>query len=387
MSRRGRAASARAGIRREIAPPGWASPGPARTESSSDAGAGARTDASSGPPAPPPGGASDTAHSVVSGIARSPERDACPACGSVEYRTLFSATDRLFRTTDRRFEVVECAGCGLVRLYPRPAPDELAAYYPGDYWYTPAGGLAGRLEQAYRRLVLRDHARFVRRAIRVAGGSGPVLDVGCGSGLLLSLLKQDGARVLGLETSPKAASMAWRVNGIPCACGDLAHAPFPEGSCSVVTMFHVLEHLAKPAEYVAAAHRLLAHDGRLVVQSPNVACWQFLLLGELWRGLDVPRHLIDFRASDLEALLDSCGFEVVRRKHFSLRDNPSAFATSVAPGLDPALRPALAGPERPALKLMKSMLYMALVAAAIPFSALEAACRAGATVMLEAKKK
>lgn len=377
MGEGGQPGSARAGMRAT----------PAGTAASGDARAGARTDASSGLSEPPSGHTSDAARPAGCGIARSPERDACPACGSVEYRTLFSATDRLFRTTDRTFEVIECAVCGLVRLYPRPAPDELAAYYPGDYWYTPGRGLAGRLEQAYRRLVLRDHARFVRRAIRDAGVSGFVLDVGCGSGLLLSRLKPDGARVLGLETSPKAASIAWRANGIPCACGDLARAPFPDGSCSVVTMFHVLEHLAKPAEYVASAHRLLAQDGRLVVQSPNVACWQFLLLGELWRGLDVPRHLIDFRASDLEALLDSCGFEVVRRKHFSLRDNPSAFATSIAPGLDPALRPALAGRERPTLNLMKSVLYMALVAAAVPFSALEAACRAGATVMLEARKK
>ena len=121
-------------------------------------------------------------------------------------------------------------------------------------------------------------------------------------------------------------------------CGTLAQAPFAPGSCAAVTMFHVLEHLYDPASYLRAAHELLAPDGRLIVQVPNAACWQFLLLGERWNGIDVPRHLTDFRASDLDRLLESCGFEVLRHKHFSLRDNPAGLATSLAPKLDPMAR-------------------------------------------------
>lgn len=314
-------------------------------------------------------------------------RDACPACGAAGFRALFSANDRLFLTTDRRFEVVACEACGLMRLYPRPAREELEQYYPPAYWYTPGENLAGRLEQAYRRIVLRDHAAFVRRAISAAGGRGPVLDVGCGSGLLLRALKKHGVAVTGLDFSPTAASIAWRANGVPCACGNPATPPFRDGAFSVVTMFHVLEHVEDPAEYLTFAGRLLAPGGRLVVQVPDAASWLFLLLRERWSGLDVPRHLIDFRASDLEALLDSCGFEVVRRKHFSLRDNPAAFATSLAPWLDPALRPVRGPAEGPGMRLLKSALYFALVVAGLPFSALEAACGAGATVMMEARKK
>ncbi len=103
-------------------------------------------------------------------------------------------------------------------------------------------------------------------------------------------------------------------------------------------MFHVLEHLYEPHAYMEAAHELLRPDGRLVIQVPNAASWQFLLLGENWSGLDVPRHLLTFRASDLEVLLDRCGFEAVRYKYFSLRDNPAGLATSLAPWLDPMAR-------------------------------------------------
>lgn len=242
------------------------------------------------------------------------------------------------------------------------------------------------MEEAYRRFVTSDHVNFVRRALEDAKETGPVLDVGCG-GLFLQMLKEEGASVLGLGYSTQAAGVAWRVNGVPAICGNLASAPVPAGSCAAITMFHVLEHLQDPFVYLASARELLRPQGRLIVQAPNAACWQFLMLGENWSGIDVPRHLLNFRAQDLETMLAACGFEVLRRKFFSLRDNPAGLATSLAPWLDPTLRRMRRTVEAPRAKLAKDLLYFALVVAAVPFTVLEAACRAGSTIMLEARKK
>ena len=109
--------------------------------------------------------------------------------------------------------------------------------------------------------------------------------------------------------------------------------------------------------------------------------------GAAWNGVDVPRHLYDFRPADLDRLLNSCGFEVLRRKYFSLRDNPAGLATSLAPGLDPMARRVRQSREGPGVRLAKDLLYGALSLAALPFTALEAACRAGSTIMIEARKK
>jgi SAM-dependent methyltransferase len=314
--------------------------------------------------------------------------DPCPACGTGESRLLFSGTDRLYGTTDKSFRIVECRNCRLIRLDPPPHPLELHNYYPPKYWYTSDTGTADRLEQTYRRFVLRDHLHFVERALRESEEIGPVLDVGCGGGLFLQMLAERGAKnVIGLDFSLDAASVAWRRAGVPAVCGTLSRAPIAPSSCAAVTMFHVLEHLYDPASYLDAAHQLLRPDGRLIIQVPNAACWQFLLLGERWNGIDVPRHLIDFRLSDIASLLDSCGFEVLRTKHFSLRDNPAGLATSLAPSLDPMARRLRQVPETPRQRLLKDMIYMALVVASIPFTLVEAACRAGSTVMVEARKK
>ena len=207
-----------------------------------------------------------------------------------------------------------------------------------NYWFSPGGSQAGKLEELYRRVVLGDHVRFVRQALDGARTRGPVLDVGCGGALFGRMLAERGYRCFGLDYSRDAAAVGWHVNGVPVVCGSLPSAPFPPGSFTGITMFHVLEHLHDPESYLRAARELLVDGGRLIVQVPNAACWQFTLFGDAWNGLDIPRHLIDFRTKDLDALLSHSGFKILRYKHFSLRDNPAGLASTLAPSLDPMAR-------------------------------------------------
>jgi len=311
----------------------------------------------------------------------------CPACDGAEFQLLFTASDRLYRTTTEEFQVVECKQCRLMQLAPQPTPADLEKYYPKNYWFAPEGSAVGRLEEFYRRIVLLDHVRFVERALRESQESGPVLDVGCGGGLFLRMLRERGFPGIGTDFSLDAARLAWKSNGVPTAIASMEQSPFAPGSCAAITMFHVIEHLYSPRSYLKVAHNLLRPGGRLILQVPNAGCWQFLLLGPAWNGVDVPRHLYDFRPADLDLLLDSCGFEVLRRKYFSLRDNPAGLATSLAPTLDPMARRIRRPNEGSVERLVKDLFYGALVLASLPFTLVEAACRAGSTIMIEARKK
>ncbi len=305
----------------------------------------------------------------------------CLICGNKHYRGLFRGTDRLYGTTSEYFPVVECTECGLVRM--DPVPVDLARFYPRNYWFKPGSSLAARLEEQYRRLLIRDHVAFVEGGLLEVGG--PVLDVGCGGGLFLGVLQERGAQVMGLDNSEEAARAAWEQNRVTVVLGDLLRAPVAKGACGVVTMFHVLEHLPDPGGFLRAARELLKPGGRLVVQVPNRDCWQYRLLGERWNGLDVPRHLTDFRASDLSKLLEQCGFRVRRRKFFSWRDNPAGLASSLAPGLDPVARNVRGLDGSGTAKLLKDLAYLGLVIASVPFAAAEAAAGAGSSVMVEAE--
>ena len=310
---------------------------------------------------------------------------ACLICGGAQASPLFRGSDRLYHTTAQEFAVVRCAQCGMTRLDPQPSPGELHRYYPDNYWFAPDPSAASRLEEAYRRLVLRDHVQFVSRALAGSRGRGTLLDVGCGGGLFLGMMRERGARVLGLDFSREAASVAWTRQQVPVVVADFDRAPLRPHSFAAITMFHVVEHLYDPAAYFAAARELLAEDGRLIVQVPNAASGQARLLGRRWNGFDVPRHLNDFRDRDLETVLSRSGYEVVRKKYFSLRDNPAGLASSLAPDLDPMARRVRGVKESNGTRLVRDLAYFALVVGSLPFAAFEAMLGAGASVMMEAR--
>jgi len=203
---------------------------------------------------------------------------ACMMCGSDRAALQFRQTDRLYGTTDKQFGVVRCEQCGLLRLDPQPSPEELHRYYPENYWFAPDTSLVARLEEQYRREVLRGHVAFVERALRNSRARGPLLDVGCGGGLFLGMMRERGFRVAGLDFSREAAALAWRLHGAPAVVADLESAPFRPGTFGGIAMSHVLEHLADPRAYLAAAHRLLQPDGRLsssyrMPHRGSSACW------------------------------------------------------------------------------------------------------------------
>ena len=307
----------------------------------------------------------------------------CLRCGGASYLILFRASDRLYETKSRTFHVVECGSCRLIRLYPAPTAAEVRSFYPDGYWWQADSSAPGQLAELYRQFVLGDHVRFIAGHRRP---SAPVLDAGCGGGALVRALINRGIPAVGLDVSPVAATMALTEGHSSVVRGALPFAPFAPHSFSAVTLLHVLEHTADPAAFLLAIDELLVPGGRLIVQVPNADSWQSLLLGKHWSGLDMPRHLIHFRTADLESLLEGCGFTILRRKFFSLRDNPAGLATSLCPSLEPVVRRVRGLEESASIRLLKDALYASLVVAALPFTLIEAASGAGATVMFEAMR-
>lgn len=315
--------------------------------------------------------------------------DLCLLCGSPDANPFLTSDDRLFGIAPGIFNLVECRGCGLVRLSPRPTPAQVAEFYAGDYWYAGGSSTAGRLEEIYRRMVLADHVAFASRAVRESGAAGTMLDVGCSGGLFLRLLREklgSETKILGVDFSAEAARVAQETNGVRVIVGDLPTAPIPAGSCGLITMYHVVEHLLDPALYLRTARELLHPNGRLIVQVPDRDCWEAAWLGENWTGLDVPRHIHVFRSSDLRRLLRANGFEVVREKHFSLRDHPAGFATGLAPSLDPVVRALRHADSSGLARLAKDLLYLGLTVAVLPITVIEALSGKGSSVMIEARK-
>jgi SAM-dependent methyltransferase len=299
--------------------------------------------------------------------------------------------DRLFRTTDELFDLHICDACRTLFIEPMPSLERQARHYPDDYWMGPADGerpaAPSGLLESYRRFVLRDHVRFVRRALagqRPRGLTPTLLDVGCGDGSFLAALGEAGS--CGMDLSLPALR-AVRARGLCAVRGTLTDCPLRPGSFTLVTAFHFLEHVRPAAAILAGMRELLAPGGELVLQVPNVRSWQARLLGRHWSGLDVPRHLVDYSDRTLVKVLDEAGFEVLAQNQHCLRDNPTLLANSLVPGLYRPGRLSRGGRTRGATALAQDLAYLAATLACMPFSMLESVCGRGASVMVLARPR
>jgi len=319
----------------------------------------------------------------------------CPVClnPSTVPHTL-TGSDFLFRTTLRTFSFTACDRCHCFFIDPPPEGEELAGFYPALYWWRSSSSLLRKLEGVYRRMALRDHVAFIAKAAEVlpmGGSPARLLDVGCGSGTLLGLLKRRGLQVLGFDSSGEASEIARVESDVDVIVGSrLQDAGFASGAFDLVTLFHVVEHVPDPRAVLAEVRRILHPNGRIVLQIPNIESWQARLCGARWYGLDVPRHVINYSNQSIGRLLADSGFRVCRTRHFNLRDNAPALASSLFPSLDPvgrSVRRYGTGRAEPLLLAwIKHIFYLGTVATSYPFAIAESLAGMGATVMVEAEK-
>lgn len=114
--------------------------------------------------------------------------------------------------------------------------------------------------------------RTVVAALQSEIGSVRILDVGCGTGSLLTLLATSGARSLaGVDLAPNIVEVARKKLSAAGAEADLRTAdaeeplPWASESFDVTTMTGVLHHFYRPGDVLAGVRRVLRAGGRLLV--------------------------------------------------------------------------------------------------------------------------
>jgi len=156
-----------------------------------------------------------------------------------------------------------CGACGLHYIdYLDPA-ETLAPDFEHE---TPKSGEYVQ-QYSYRH---RHQAHVALLASHAPLAGKRVLDVGCGRGMFLSLLKEAGAFVCGLELYDQAVSHA-RSAGLEVHKVPVEHAFWQANHAQgfdIITLWDVIEHVNFPAETLEACARLLAPGGLLVVGTP-----------------------------------------------------------------------------------------------------------------------
>jgi 2-polyprenyl-3-methyl-5-hydroxy-6-metoxy-1,4-benzoquinol methylase len=234
-----------------------------------------------------------------------------------------------------QFSTYTCSDCGLYQIDSEMDSDTIASYYPSDSYYSyNVRDAALKTKVALYRMLFKGvesdtksirkfigwPLRQLMRGLRVRPGDN-VLDVGCGGGKFLALIKGLSMKPYGVEINPDSIK----------ACSDVTDqiyiGPFEDiedssafsnkadNTFETIVSNHVIEHSADPKRFLEAVKRHLADDGEAIIATPNPISLCAKLFGNYWAQLDLPRHLYLISPKVMERYAEAAGLQIVDQRH------------------------------------------------------------------------
>lgn len=232
----------------------------------------------------------------------------CPICKAGEIKAFLSATDH--NVSGAEFKITKCTSCGFVFTNPIPTIDTIGEYYKSENYISHTGTKKGLINTIYH-LVRKHQINKKEGLIASITKEKSLLDIGCGTGEFITHCENMGWKVSGTEPEEEARKLNTKVNSV---YENIYSKKIKDNSFSVVTMWHVLEHVYNLEEDIIKIKTLIKNKGFLIVAVPNHESYDGKHYKENWAAYDVPIHLYHFRQKDIENLFSKMGFTLKKVK-------------------------------------------------------------------------
>ncbi|MHA2231215.1 MAG: class I SAM-dependent methyltransferase [Candidatus Hodarchaeales archaeon] len=182
----------------------------------------------------------------------------------------------------------------------------MSKYYPSDYYslgsFSPRGSNKSIKRAIKKRIVSyailnkgiigkivrgrRSYSLFLIMSQVDLTKKSAILDVGCGSGILLYNLRESGFdNLLGID--PYSREKIEYENGLEILKKTIHEI---DGEFDVIMFHHSFEHIPDPIKTFQSIVRLLSKNGTCLIRIPTVSSFAWEHYGVNWVSLDAPRH-------------------------------------------------------------------------------------------------
>ena len=222
----------------------------------------------------------------------------------------------------------KCNACGLIFNQRHNMDFDAKSLYQ-EYYKNEIGGRFGfGIEYLIRAF------RFFR-AFKIVTSypyAKSILDIGSGRGFVLYYLKKyfKFEKAIGIQISRNACEFSRKRLGLEIIEKDFLDIQFGEEKFDLISMTHVLEHVARPERHIEKISRILNDRGQLIIEVPNFNSWTRALTGRHWLGLDLDYHVTFFTPDSLYSLLKKYGFKIKTVRSFSFEYSSFISAQSLA---------------------------------------------------------
>ncbi len=223
--------------------------------------------------------------------------------------------------------LLKCNACGVIFSDRYSKSFDPGSHYKKYYKNEMASRFGFGLEHIVRLF------RFFRafKIFTISPRAQKILDVGSGRGFTLFYLKNlyKYKRTVGTQISKNAFIFSRDKLGLEIYDKDLLNLPLENASFDMITIWHVLEHVQKPEEYIEKMYDLLENHGKLIIEVPNFNSWTRILTAPYWLSFDIEHHLFFFTPQTLSSLLIKYGFEIMNVHTFSMEYSAFTSAQSI----------------------------------------------------------
>jgi SAM-dependent methyltransferase len=148
---------------------------------------------------------------------------------------------------------------------------------------------------------------------------GKMLDVGCGSGGYIMMLRKLNWEVSGQDISGVALDRIKKDPMTHVLAGELSDQCLPENYFDLVTLWHSLEHMRDPMAVLKEVYRATKAGGNVFICVPNFSGIFRRVFKSQWFPLELPRHLYHFSPPILNKMVSRAGFKPGVTRYIPLR--------------------------------------------------------------------